>query len=83
MIHGATDEVGHRAADGIVTPNDFQATVLHLLGLDHAQLAYHANGRAQKLTDGRPSRVVGEILESRPGADPVSRSAARDVVLPG
>lgn len=73
MIHGATDEVGHRAVDGIVTPNDYQATVLHQLGLDHASLAYHANGRAQHLTDGRPARVVGEILKSPPGAAQVSK----------
>ncbi|QEH38139.1 hypothetical protein OJF2_67370 [Aquisphaera giovannonii] len=66
MTYGSTDEVGHRAADNVVTPNDFQATVLHQLGLDHAKLAYHANGRAQSLTDGRPAHVVGEILSSPP-----------------
>ena len=31
MTYGATDEVGHRAAENVVTPNDFQATILHLL----------------------------------------------------
>jgi hypothetical protein len=66
MTFGATDEVGHRAVEDVVTPNDFQATVLHLLGLDHAQLAYHANGRAQHLTDGRPARVVSELLHEPP-----------------
>ncbi|HTU21486.1 MAG TPA: DUF1501 domain-containing protein [Gemmataceae bacterium] len=62
MVHGATDEVGHKAADNVVTPNDYQATILHLLGLDHTQLVYHSNGREQRLTDGRPARVVQEIL---------------------
>jgi Protein of unknown function (DUF1501) len=62
LVHGSTDEVGHRAVEGVVTPNDFQATVLHLLGLDHDRLVYHANGREQRLTDGRPARVVREIL---------------------
>jgi hypothetical protein len=62
MTFGATDEVGHRAVANVVTPNDFQATILHLFGLDHARLIYHANGRAQRLTDGRPARVVKEIL---------------------
>src|SRR5262245_823999 len=62
MTYGATDEVGHKAAENVVTPNDFQATVLHLLGLDHEKLVYHHGGKAQKLTDGRPARVVGEIL---------------------
>jgi hypothetical protein len=64
MTFGATDEVGHRAAENVVTPNDFQATILHLFGLDHNRLIYHANGREQRLTDGRPARVVKEILRS-------------------
>ena len=59
---GATDEVGHRAVENVVTPNDFQATILHLFGLDHTRLVYHSNGREQRLTDGRPARVVKEIL---------------------
>ena len=62
MTFGATDEVGHRAAENVVTPNDFQATILHQFGLDPARLVYHSNGRAQSLTDGRPARVVKEIL---------------------
>jgi hypothetical protein len=62
MTYGATDEVGHKAAENVVTPNDFQATVMHLLGIDHTKLVYHSNGREQRLTDGRPARVVKEIL---------------------
>ena len=62
MTFGATDEVGHRAAQNVVTPNDFQATLLYLLGLDHNRLVYHFNGREQRLTDGRPARVVRETL---------------------
>ena len=64
MTFGATDEVGHRAVENIVTPNDFQATILHLFGLDHNRLVYNANGREQRLTDGRPARVVKEILRT-------------------
>jgi len=59
---GATDEVGHKAVENVVTPNDFQATVMYLMGLDHQKLVYHSNGREQKITDGRPARVVREIL---------------------
>jgi hypothetical protein len=62
MTYGSTDEVGHKAAVNVVTPNDFQATVLHLMGLDHTKLVYHFNGREQRLIDGRPARVVKEIL---------------------
>jgi hypothetical protein len=62
IVYGETDEVGHRAAVNVVTPNDFQATILNQLGLDHAKVVYHNNGREQRLTDGRPARVVSEIL---------------------
>jgi hypothetical protein len=62
MVYGSTDEVGHRAAENVVTPNDFQATVLHQLGLDHDKILYYSNGRAQRITDGRPAKVVKEIL---------------------
>ena len=62
VTYGSTDEVGHRAAVNVVTPNDYQATVLRLLGLDHEKLIFHSNGREQRLIDGRPSRVVNEIL---------------------
>lgn len=62
MTYGETDEVGHRAAVNVVTPNDFQATVFHQLGLDHSKLIYFNNGRAQQITNGQTARVVEEIL---------------------
>jgi hypothetical protein len=61
-VYGSTDEVGHKAAVDVVTPNDYQATILHLLGLDHTKLVYHHNGREQRLTNGQPARVIKEIL---------------------
>jgi hypothetical protein len=64
MTYGATDEVGHRAVENVVTPNDFQATALHLFGLDHNRLVYHANGREQRLIDARSARIVKEVLHS-------------------
>ena len=64
MTYGATDEVGHRAVENVVSPNDYQATILHLLGLNHERLVYHANSRALRLIDDRPARVVREILHS-------------------
>ena len=62
MAYGQTDEVGHRAAVDVLTPNDFQATLLHLFGIDHERLIYLSNGREHRLTDGRPAKVVKEIL---------------------
>jgi hypothetical protein len=62
IAYGETDEFGHRAAVNPVGPNDYQATLLHLFGLDHNRLAYHYNGQEQKLTDNRPCRIVQELL---------------------
>ena len=61
-IYGETDEFGHRAVVDSVTPNDYQATVLHLFGLNHEKLVYSYNGRDENLTNHREARVVKEIL---------------------
>ena len=63
MTFGQTDDFGHHAVVDKLTPNDIQATILHLFGLDHQQLAFLYNGRQQSLTNGHPCRVVTEILE--------------------
>ncbi|MEZ6134500.1 MAG: DUF1501 domain-containing protein [Pirellulaceae bacterium] len=62
ITYGNTDEFGHRAVENIVTPNDLQATVMHLFGLNGDQLVYHHNGQAQTLTAGRHANVVTDIL---------------------
>jgi hypothetical protein len=48
---GATDELGYSAAEDKVHVHDLQATVLHLLGLDHTKLTYRFQGRDFRLTD--------------------------------
>ena len=63
MTYGETDEFGHRAVKDTVTPNDYQATLLHLFGLDHQKLVYHHNQLEQRLTNGRECRIVKEILK--------------------
>ncbi len=62
MTFGKTDEFGHRAVEDIVTPNDYQATLMHLFGLDHSELVYEHSGLRQVITNGRESRVVEEII---------------------
>jgi hypothetical protein len=62
MTYGQTDEFGHRAVTNIVTPNDFQATLLHLFGIDHHKLSYLLAGREQQLTAGREARLLSDIL---------------------
>jgi hypothetical protein len=50
-VHGATDDFGFRAVEDRVHVHDLQATVLHLLGLDHERLTYRHSGRDFRLTD--------------------------------
>ena len=54
---GATDERGYRAVESPVTVHDLQATIMHLLGLDHTKLTFKFQGRNYRLTD-----VHGEVL---------------------
>ncbi|MCA9179231.1 MAG: DUF1501 domain-containing protein [Planctomycetales bacterium] len=60
-IHGRTDELGFGVVDGQVHVHDLQATVLHLLGLNHTKLTYRFQGRDFRLTDVH-GKVVHDIL---------------------
>jgi arylsulfatase A-like enzyme len=55
---GATDELGFAAVEDRVHVHDLQATILHLLGLDHKKLTYRFQGRDFRLTD-----VHGEVVK--------------------
>src|SRR6266498_2734007 len=55
---GATDEFGLYARERRISVNDFHATILHLLGLDHERLTFLHNSRDERLTD-----VAGEVIE--------------------
>jgi hypothetical protein len=58
---GATDELGFHITERPVHVHDMQATILHLLGLDHKRLTYRSQGRDFRLTDVH-GNVVSEIL---------------------
>jgi hypothetical protein len=49
--HGASDEFGFSAVQDPVHVHDFQATLMHLLGIDHERLTYKFQGRYFRLTD--------------------------------
>ncbi len=51
ITYGSTDELGFNIAENPVHVHDLQATVLHLLGLDHERLTYRFQGRDYRLTD--------------------------------
>jgi hypothetical protein len=59
--HGATDDLGYKAVENVVSIHDFHATILHILGLDHTRLSFYHNGIERRLTDVH-GHVIQEIL---------------------
>lgn len=57
ISYGATDELGMDAVEQPVHVHDFQATLMHLLGIDHQRLTFKFQGRQFRLTD-----VHGEVV---------------------
>jgi len=57
-VHGETDELGFNVAKDPVHVHDLNATLLHLLGMDHTKLTYRFQGRDYRLTD-----VHGELVK--------------------
>lgn len=62
MAYGATDELGYRSVENVVSVHDLHATMLHLFGVDHDRLRVQFQGLDLKLTGVEPSRVVKDIL---------------------
>ena len=56
---GETDEYGYNVVKDPVHVHDLQATLLHLLGIDHEKLTYKFQGRYYRLTD-----VHGQVVKS-------------------
>ncbi len=58
QVVGSTDELALKAEESPVHVHDLQATILHLMGLDHERLTYRHMGRDFRLTD-----VSGRVVE--------------------
>jgi len=58
---GKTDELGYHVEDNGVHVHDLQATILHLMGLDHEKLIYRFQGRDYRLTDVHGKVVKGIV----------------------
>jgi hypothetical protein len=56
-VYGETDEFGYNIIKDPVHVHDFQATVLHLMGIDHEKLTFKHQGRRYRLTD-----VSGKVI---------------------
>lgn len=59
LSYGKTDDFGMDVVENGVHVHDLNATILHLLGIDHTQLTYRYQGRDFRLTD-----VHGNVLHS-------------------
>jgi uncharacterized protein (DUF1501 family) len=60
-VHGETDEIGWAPVRDTVHINDFQATLLHLFGMDHTKLTVNFKGLPTRLTN-LEGQVVQEVL---------------------
>jgi hypothetical protein len=58
FVYGKTDDFSYNIAENPVHVHDFQATVMHLMGIDHEQLIFKHQGRRFRLTD-----VSGKVIE--------------------
>ena len=56
--YGQTDELGYNIVENPVHIHDLQATIMHLMGLDHEKLTYKHLGRRFRLTD-----VHGDVIK--------------------
>ncbi|MEM7370246.1 MAG: DUF1501 domain-containing protein [Bacteroidota bacterium] len=61
LTYGETDDFSYNVVKDPVHVHDFQATVLHLLGIDHEQLTFRHQGRRYRLTDVH-GKVVQDVL---------------------
>jgi hypothetical protein len=61
MVYGKTDDFSYNVVQNKVHVHDFQATLMHLLGIDHEQLTFKHQGRRFRLTD-VAGHVVKDIL---------------------
>jgi hypothetical protein len=61
FVYGETDEFGYNIVRNPVHVHDFQATLMHLLGVDHERLVFRHQGRRYRLTDVHGT-VVKDLL---------------------
>ena len=59
--YGESDEFGFKAAVNPTEVYDFNATILHLMGLDHERLSYYHNGLERRLTNVH-GHVIKDVL---------------------
>jgi hypothetical protein len=63
IVHGETDDFGYNAIKNVVHVRDLHATMLHLLGIDHARFSIEFQGLDSKLTGVEPAAPVRPLLQ--------------------
>ncbi len=61
LSYGRSDDFSYNIVENPVHVHDFQATILHLMGIDHERLIHKFQGRRYRLTDVH-GKVVNDIL---------------------
>ena len=61
ITYGKTDEFGYNIVENPVHVHDFQATLMHLMGIDHEKFTFKFQGRRYRLTDVH-GNLVKDIL---------------------
>jgi hypothetical protein len=59
LVYGETDDFGYNVVKDPVHVHDWNATILHLLGIEHTKLTYRFQGRDFRLTDVHGNVVKG------------------------
>ena len=62
VVYGETDEFSYNIVRDPVHLRDFQATMLHLFGIDHERFTYKYQGLEQKLTGVEKAHVVKGLV---------------------
>jgi uncharacterized protein (DUF1501 family) len=62
ITYGATDELGYRSVENVVTMHDLHATLLALSGIDHQRFTFKFQGLDAKLTGVEKSAVLKALL---------------------
>lgn len=57
LTYGVTDDFCYNILENPVHVHDLNATILHLMGIDHTRLTYRYQGRDFRLTD-----IHGEVV---------------------
>ena len=61
-VYGETDDFSYNIVKDPVHLNELNATILHLMGIDHRRFTYKFQGLDQRLTGVEERRVISELL---------------------